>query len=128
MVVCNGHHWQPNIPKYKGNFEGVFIHSHKYKKASPFKNKKVLVIGGGNSACDVAVETSRVSKNTSISWRRGYRIIPKFFMGLPSDVFASRMSFLPILLRNFFISSSLISINPILFCSNKIFFILERIS
>ena len=102
LVVCNGHHWQPNIPKYKGNFEGVFIHSHKYKKASPFKNKKVLVIGGGNSACDVAVETSRVSKNTSISWRRGYRIIPKFFMGLPSDVFASRMSFLPIFLRNFF--------------------------
>ena len=102
LVVCNGHHWEPKYPKYDGDFKGVFIHSHNYKKAEPFKNKKVLVIGGGNSACDVAVETSRVSKQTFLSWRRGYRIIPKFVMGKPSDVFASKMSFLPIFLRNYF--------------------------
>lgn len=100
LVVCNGHHWKPNIPKYSGNFNGSFIHSHNYKKAFPFTNKNVLVIGGGNSACDVAVETSRVSNKTFLSWRRGYRIIPKFFMGKPSDVFASYMSFLPISIRN----------------------------
>ena len=62
LVVCNGHHWQPKYPQYPGNFTGEFLHSHQYKKALPFKDKKVLVIGGGNSACDVAVETSRVSK------------------------------------------------------------------
>jgi len=100
LVVCNGHHWKPNIPKYSGNFNGSFIHSHNYKKAFPFTNKNVLVIGGGNSACDVAVETSRVSNKTFLSWRRGYRVIPKFFMGKPSDVFASYMSFLPISIRN----------------------------
>lgn len=65
LVVCNGHHSVPRIPKYPGNFSGEFIHSHGYKKAAPFANKKVLVIGGGNSACDVAVETSRVSKKNS---------------------------------------------------------------
>ena len=81
---------------YQGDFNGDFLHSHQYKKSEPFKDKKVLVIGGGNSACDVAVETSRVSKQTSMSWRRGYRIIPKFLMGQPSDVFASKMVFLPI--------------------------------
>ena len=58
LVVCNGHHWKPSVPQYSGNFNGSFIHSHNYKKASPFINKNVLVIGGGNSACDVAVETS----------------------------------------------------------------------
>jgi hypothetical protein len=100
LVVCNGHHWKPNIPNYSGNLNGSFIHSHNYKKAFPFTNKNVLVIGGGNSACDVAVETSRVSNKTFLSWRRGYRIIPKFFMGKPSDVFASYMSFLPISIRN----------------------------
>ena len=100
LVVCNGHHWKPNIPNYSGNFNGSFIHSHNYKKAFPFTNKNVLVIGGGNSACDVAVETSRVSNKTFLSWRRGYIIIPKFFMGKPSDVFASYMSFLPISIRN----------------------------
>ena len=100
LVVCNGHHWEPKYPNYPGKFSGSFLHSHHYKKAAPFADKQVLVIGGGNSACDVAVETSRVSIKTAISWRRGYRIIPKFLMGKPTDVFATKMSFLPIFLRN----------------------------
>ena len=100
LVVCNGHHWEPKYPNYPGKFSGSFLHSHQYKKAAPFAGKKVLVIGGGNSACDVAVESSRVSAKTAISWRRGYRIIPKFLMGKPTDVFATKMRFLPIYLRN----------------------------
>lgn len=95
LVVCNGHHWKPRYPKYPGEFTGQLLHSHQFKKAAPFKDQKVLVIGGGNSACDVAVETSRVSKQTSISWRRGYRIVPKFLFGQPTDVVANRMSWLP---------------------------------
>ncbi len=102
LVVCNGHHSVPRMPEYPGNFTGEFIHSHNYKKATPFADKKVLVIGGGNSACDVAVETSRVSKRTSISWRRGYRIIPKFFFGLPSDIVGARSAWLPIKIRSWF--------------------------
>lgn len=100
LIVCNGHHWNPRIPEYPGSFSGDFLHSHDFKKAEPFKDKKVLVIGGGNSACDVAVETSRVSKKTSISWRRGYRIIPKFFFGKPSDIVGSGMTWLPVKLRS----------------------------
>ncbi len=100
LVVCNGHHSVPRIPEYPGDFAGAFIHSHNFKKAAPFADKKILVIGGGNSACDVAVETSRVSKKTSISWRRGYRIIPKFFFGLPSDIVGARSAWLPIKIRS----------------------------
>jgi cation diffusion facilitator CzcD-associated flavoprotein CzcO len=100
LVVCNGHHWKPRMPKYPGQFSGKMIHSHDFKKASEFQNQKVLVIGGGNSACDVAVETSRVSKKTTISWRRGYRIIPKFFFGKPSDVVGSGMTWLPVQWRS----------------------------
>lgn len=99
LVVCNGHHWQPRYPDYPGEFTGEFLHSHHFKKAEPFRDKRVLVIGGGNSACDVAVETSRVSEKTFISWRRGYRIIPKFLFGKPSDVVASKMTFLPTKLK-----------------------------
>ena len=47
LVVCNGHHWQPKYPDYPGQFSGEYLHSHQYKKAAPFKDKKVLVIGGG---------------------------------------------------------------------------------
>ena len=45
LVVCNGHHWQPKYPNYPGEFSGEFLHSHQFKKATPFKDKKVLVIG-----------------------------------------------------------------------------------
>ena len=102
LVVCNGHHWQPRYPNYPGEFTGQYLHSHHFKKADPFKNKRVLVIGGGNSACDVAVETSRVSERTVISMRRGYRIVPKFLFGKPTDVVANRMSWLPSKLKYFF--------------------------
>ncbi|MEM9823230.1 MAG: NAD(P)-binding domain-containing protein, partial [Bacteroidota bacterium] len=100
LVVCNGHHWHPRMPQYPGNFSGDLIHSHQFKRAAPFEGKRVLVIGGGNSACDVAVETSRVSAYTELSWRRGYRILPKFSMGQPTDVMGERMAFLPLWLRN----------------------------
>ncbi|WP_424962571.1 flavin-containing monooxygenase [Ekhidna sp.] len=100
LIVCNGHHWNPRMPEYQGTFDGEFLHSHDFKKAEPFRDKRVLVIGGGNSACDVAVETSRISKKTSISWRRGYRIIPKFMFGKPSDVVGSGMTWLPVKIRS----------------------------
>ena len=101
LIVSNGHHWLPRYPKYAGEFTGEMLHSHQFKKAAPFKDKKVLVIGGGNSACDVAVETSRVSKSTSISMRRGYRIVPKFLFGKPTDDVAATMKFLPLKLKYF---------------------------
>jgi cation diffusion facilitator CzcD-associated flavoprotein CzcO len=95
LVVANGHHWKPRMPEYPGHFTGRILHSHDYKRAAPFAGQRVLVIGGGNSACDVAVETARVSAVTDLSWRRGYWIVPKFIFGLPADVVAERTRWLP---------------------------------
>jgi hypothetical protein len=95
LCVASGHHHTPRWPDYPGEFTGEYLHSHDYKRAEPFRDKRVLVIGGGNSACDVAVETSRVSAKTSISWRRGYWLIPKFIMGEPVDKFFYRFRRFP---------------------------------
>ncbi len=95
LVVANGHHWRPRLPEYPGTFTGTMLHSHDFKRAAPFTGQRVLVIGGGNSACDVAVETARVSAATDLSWRRGYWVVPKFIFGLPSDVVAQRTRWLP---------------------------------
>ena len=99
LVVCNGHHHKPRYPDYPGEFSGEMIHSHDFKSSKPFEDKRVLVIGGGNSACDVAVETARVSRSTSISWRRGYYLIPKFMYGLPVDLYALKNRWMPAFLR-----------------------------
>ncbi len=95
MVVANGHHWRPRMPTYPGEFSGRLMHSHDYKRAAPFAGQRVLVVGGGNSACDVAVETARVSARTDLSWRRGYWIVPKFIFGKPSDVIAADSQWVP---------------------------------
>jgi hypothetical protein len=87
LCVASGHHHTPRWPDYPGEFTGQYLHSHDYKRAEPFRDARVLVIGGGNSACDVAVETSRISNETFISWRRGYWLIPKFVFGMPVDKF-----------------------------------------
>jgi hypothetical protein len=95
LIVANGHHAEPRWPSYPGEFTGQMLHSHQYKRAEPFRDQRVLVLGGGNSACDIAVETGRVSAFTAISMRRGGYIAPKFVMGVPADVLAARLRWLP---------------------------------
>ncbi len=84
LIVCNGHHWDRRFPKYPGKFEGDFIHSKDYRTPSELAGKRVLVIGGGNSACDIAAEAARVGKTARISLRRGYWFLPKTLFGVPS--------------------------------------------
>lgn len=95
LIVANGHHNVPKYPRYPGEYTGELLHSHEYKTSAPFRDRRVLVIGGGNSACDIAVETSRVSAFTAISMRRGYYISPKFMFGKPTDVMAAQFNWLP---------------------------------
>lgn len=84
VVICNGHHWDPRWPKYPGAFTGEMIHSKDYKNPDQLKGKRVLVIGGGNSACDIVSEAARVSESSHLSLRRGYWFLPKSFYGRPT--------------------------------------------
>jgi hypothetical protein len=95
LVVASGHHSDPRWPSYPGRFEGEYLHSHDFKRSAPFAGKRVLVIGGGNSACDIAVETARVAACTAISMRRGYYFVPKLLFGLPSDELHARFEWVP---------------------------------
>lgn len=89
VLVANGHHWDPRWPEpaFPGSdtFTGVQIHSHHYKDFAGYEGKRVLVLGIGNSACDIAVETSKVSERTFLAMRRGAHILPKYLFGIPTD-------------------------------------------
>jgi len=84
VIVANGHHWDCRFPEYPGTFSGEFIHSKQYHNPDILKDKRVLVIGGGNSACDIAAEAARFARSSDISMRRGYWIMPKTMFGIPS--------------------------------------------
>ncbi len=90
LAVANGHHWAARIPEYPGSFSGAQIHSHHYR--SPFEpvdciGKRVLVVGLGNSAMDVASELSQrpIAGKLFVSARRGVWILPKYLGGRPID-------------------------------------------
>ncbi len=83
VVVCNGHHWAKRWPEYAGRFAGELMHSKDYKAPAQLAGKRVLVIGGGNSACDLAAEAARVAARAHVSMRRGYWILPKSVFGMP---------------------------------------------
>ncbi len=87
LMVANGHHWNPRWPEpaFPGEFDGEQMHSHHYVENSGFQDKNVLVVGIGNSAMDIAVESSFVAKRTFISSRRGAYILPKYLFGRPLD-------------------------------------------
>lgn len=86
LVVANGHHWNPRWPNFPGEFNGSVTHSHDYKTPDEYVDKNVVIVGFGNSAMDIAVEVSRVAKNTFLSVRRGFHIIPKHVLGTPLDL------------------------------------------
>lgn len=99
IIVCNGHHWDKRFPEYEGEFAGEIIHSKDYKLPEQLAGKRVLVIGGGNSACDVVSEAARVSSQAHLSLRRGYWFLPKTLFGQPSA--ESGAIFLPVFLQRF---------------------------
>ncbi|MBA2504437.1 MAG: NAD(P)-binding domain-containing protein [Thermoleophilaceae bacterium] len=83
VLVANGHHWNPKLPDFPGEFDGETTHAHDYRSPEDYEDKDVLVIGFGNSAVDIAVETSRVSRMTYLSVRRGAHVVPKYLRGEP---------------------------------------------
>jgi cation diffusion facilitator CzcD-associated flavoprotein CzcO len=87
LAVANGHHWDPRWPEpaFPGEFNGKQMHAHYYVDNEDFRDKNVLVVGIGNSAMDIAVESSFVARNTFLSSRRGAYILPKYLFGRPLD-------------------------------------------
>jgi hypothetical protein len=107
VLVANGHHWKPRPPEpsFPGaeDYEGEQVHVHHYREPDVLVGKRVLVLGIGNSAVDVAVESSRIADATFLSMRRGAYVLPKFLGGKPIDESAPPiMSRLPLSVQRFF--------------------------
>ena len=64
VMVCSGHHADKNMAHFEGEqeFVGKIVHSHDYRDHRGYEEKRVIVVGIGNSGGDVAVELGKISK------------------------------------------------------------------
>lgn len=67
LVSATGTWQKPYIPSYKDQnlFEGVQIHSAQYRSPQSFLDKKVMIVGGGNSAAQILAEVSKTAAQTT---------------------------------------------------------------
>ncbi|HUU25791.1 MAG TPA: NAD(P)-binding domain-containing protein [Methyloceanibacter sp.] len=96
VVVANGHHWHPYVPDYPGTFDGESLHSHDVKSRAQLKDKRVLVVGAGNSAVDILSDAALDGKAAIHSMRRTYYFFPKMLFGRPTDSVIDRLSKWPL--------------------------------
>ncbi len=85
LVVANGHLWKPRRPGYADAFTGHALHSGAYRSVDDIRGERVLVVGAGNSGCDLAVDAASSRKTTYLSMRHGQMFQPKTFFGRPRN-------------------------------------------
>lgn len=90
VVIANGTLAEPKRPQFEGHFDGELLHTSDYKHAELFKDKRVLIVGAGNSGCDIAVDAVHYAKSVDISVRRGYYFVPKYVFGKPADTLGGK--------------------------------------
>ena len=83
VIVANGHLWDPFVPDYPGDFAGHVVHSGRYRNTGDLHGERVLVVGAGNSGCDLAVDAAQAGRETHVSVRNGLVFQPKTLFGRP---------------------------------------------
>lgn len=85
VILANGTLSEPNVPTFPGEFAGEILHTSAYKSPAVLSGKRVLIIGAGNSGCDIAVDAAHYADTVDMSVRRGYYFVPKYLFGKPAD-------------------------------------------
>lgn len=91
LINATGVTWHASRPHIKGEseFNGKIIHSVEYRTPIEFDGKRVLIVGAGNSGVDIASDAALNAEQAFLSVRRGYRFIPKYIFGVPTDALIS---------------------------------------
>jgi len=85
IVIATGAFTKPKPIYFRGmeTFHGKIMHSYEYKTGSDFKHQKVLVVGFGNSACEIAIDLYEQEAQPSMSVRSAVNVIPRDAFGIP---------------------------------------------
>jgi putative flavoprotein involved in K+ transport len=79
----------PYLPEWatqQGATRIPLVHSSQYRNPSPYRGQRVLVVGAGNSAAEIAVDLARAGVEVSLSVRRPPNIVRRDTLGVPSQL------------------------------------------
>ena len=97
VIIATGAFTKPKPVHFKGmeTFPGKILHSYEYKTGTDFEGQKVLVVGFGNSACEIAIDLYEQGARPSMSVRSPVNVIPRDVLGIPILELSLAMSSLP---------------------------------
>jgi dimethylaniline monooxygenase (N-oxide forming) len=92
LISATGINSIPVVPNFPDRdlFKGEFLHSHYYRRPGRFEGKRVVLIGAGSAAIDLASELAPGCREVHLVTRRGAWIIPRYVLGKPVEAWDSR--------------------------------------
>jgi putative flavoprotein involved in K+ transport len=98
VVVATGNNNVAFVPDWPGSFAGRIVHSSDYRNAEPYRGRRVLVVGGGNSGAEIAVDLAEGgAAEVLLSVRTPPSIVRRDVLGLPSQVLGIVSMHLPVI-------------------------------
>ena len=97
VIIATGPFGKPKPVSFKGmeTFPGKILHSYQYKTGKDFKGQEVLVVGFGNSACEIAIDLFEQGAKPSMSVRSSVNVVPRDLFGIPILKLSLLLSQLP---------------------------------
>jgi cation diffusion facilitator CzcD-associated flavoprotein CzcO len=85
VVVATGNTRVPVRPTFEGqaSFGGPILHSSDYRNGSAYRGQNVLIVGFGNSACEIAIDLCEQGARPILAVRGAVNAIPRELLGIP---------------------------------------------
>ena len=85
LIVATGYNARPYLPAWPGQetFTGEVMHSSAYKNGAPYREKRVLVVGFGNSGGEIAIDLWEHGARPTLSVRGPVNVVPREVVGVP---------------------------------------------
>jgi thioredoxin reductase len=108
VVMATGIVSNPVVPALAGRdgFKGEVLHSVEYRRPGPLAGRRVLVVGSGNSAGEIAPELAAAGAEVTVSVRSGAETVPLRMLGLPIQYFSVVTSLLPFALQRLLLDAT----------------------
>ena len=98
VVVATGTNRLPNPERLPAQerFRGTIVHAAAYRNAGPFAGQRVLVVGGGNTGAEIALDLAEHAAKPTLALRTPINVVPRDFLGMPTQLTSIRLRWAPL--------------------------------